>query len=174
MSNPNVTANTKKWDELRARAYKLDRAYVKVGVLEKDNVSRGTDEMTLVEIATVHEFGSSDGRIPARSFIRGTFLIRRVNALATFQTKLCKAIVMDGLDPYKALEMLGAWGVAEVKNTFTEIDIPPPLADSTIMRKGSSKPLIDSGLLKNSISSEVVTNAAATEEQSRTEMPRGR
>jgi phage gpG-like protein len=141
---------------------------VKVGVLASKGAgdthnTDGGSPMTLVEIAAVHEFGSRDGRIPERSFLRSTFLIRRVNALAAMQTKLAKAIVTDGMDPSKALAILGAWGAAEVKNTFTEIDIPPPLAESTIARKGSSRPLVDTGLLKNSISYEVVDNDSSTE-----------
>jgi hypothetical protein len=169
-----VIEKRKLWDELIARAKKLDHAYVRVGVLEeKGSVARGDGGMTLVEIAATHEFGSSDGRIPERSFIRSTFLIRRVNALRTFQEKLARAIVTKGLDPIKALNMLGAWGAAEVKNTITEIDIPPPLADSTVQRKGSSKPLVDTGLLKNSISYEVVENdeSLGIGNGSRTTMP---
>lgn len=171
MSNPNVKVNTKLWDELKARAYKLDRSYVRVGVLEeKGSVTHEGSDMTLVEIAATHEFGSSDGRVPERSFIRRTFLVRVTKELAEFQTKLARAIVTKGLDPIKALRMLGAWGVAEVKKTITSEDIPPPLAESTIARKGSSKPLVDTGLMKNSISFEVVENDAS-DTASQTTMP---
>jgi hypothetical protein len=172
MSTNDVTEDRRAWDELIARAHKLDRAYVKVGVLEEkggDAIHEDSD-MTLVEIAATHEFGNE--HIPERSFIRATFLVRRVNALASMQARLAKAIVTKGLDPKRALGMLGSWGAAEVKNTFTEIDIPPPLADSTIMAKGSSKPLIDTAQLKNSISYQVIENEAADMEPSRTEMPR--
>jgi hypothetical protein len=176
MSKSDVIVNRKLWDELLARAHKLDRAHVKVGVLERSGAGEmhntSGESLRLVEIAAVHEFGSSDGRIPERSFIRSTFLIRRVNALATMQANLARLIVTKGLDPMKALAKLGAWGAAEVKNTITEIDIPPPLADSTIMRKGSSKPLVDTGLLKNSISYEVVEHDENG--PSRTTMPRRR
>lgn len=174
MSNPNVKTDTSKWDELLARAYKLDHAFVRVGVLEdKGSVKHSDGDMTLVEIAATHEFGSSDGRIPERSFIRRTFLVRAAKELVDFQVKLAKAIVTNGLDPIKALRLLGAWGVAEIRKTITEEDIPPPLAESTIARKGSSKPLVDTGLLKNSLSYEVVENdeSLGLGDGSRTTMP---
>lgn len=170
-----VKANTKLWDELRARAAKLDRCSVRVGVLESKGGNEmhntdGGDPLTLVEIATIHEFGTE--HVPERSFIRSTFLVKKVDELAAMQVKLARAIVMDGMDPMKALNILGAWGAAQVKNTITEDDVPPPLAASTIARKGSTKPLVDTGLLKNSISYEVVERDENG--PSRTEMPRNR
>ena len=39
--------------------------HVAVGVLQSELVSDG---FTMVDLATVHEYGSKDGRIPARSF----------------------------------------------------------------------------------------------------------
>lgn len=140
--------------------------------------------ITLAELAAIHEFGAtierghatgprtpmqnargtntgSKIRIPARSFIRSTFYVRRANALTTICGKLAKQVVTDGMDVKRALGILGAWAVGEVRSTFTEIDIPPPLAQSTIDAKGSSKPLIDTGQLKNSITWELVDDSAA-------------
>lgn len=152
-----VEVERKLWDALLARAAKLDRVHVKVGIMGEKGATVHSGEggdFTLVEIAALHEFGGH--HVPERSFIRSTFLIRRVNALRAKQVELAKAIVTGGMDPIRALGLLGAWGASEVKNTITEIDIPPPLADSTVQAKGSSKPLVDTGLMKNSISWEVV------------------
>lgn len=159
-----VTVKRKAWDELLARAHGLARGFVKVGVL----ASKGGDELhstkgqqtshdiTLIEIAAIHEFGSPKAGIPERSFIRSTFLVRRVNALNNMCAKLAKAVVTQGMKPERALGLLGSWAAAEVKSTITEIDIPPPLAQATIDAKGSSKPLVDTGQLKNAITYEVV------------------
>ncbi len=156
----NVRVDKRLWDKLRAKAKRLDKMHVKIGVLASKGgaAAHGPDQISLIELAAIHEFGSPAAHIPERSFIRATFNIRRVNALRDMVARLAKAIITNDLAPERALAMLGAWGAAEVKNTITEIDIPPPLADSTVQAKGSSKPLVDTGLLKNSISYEVVTN----------------
>ena len=48
------------------------------------------------------------------------------------------------------LNTLGAKAAADVKNTIRQ-GIPPPNSPETIRRKGSSRPLIDTGQLINAI-----------------------
>jgi hypothetical protein len=155
-----VTEKRTKWDQLLVRAHGLARAHVKVGVLASkrgsETHSGDAGHITLMELAAIHEFGSPAASIPERSFIRATFYVRRVEELRRKCAQIAKAVVTQGMDAQRALGLLGAWAVAEVKNTITEIDIPPPLADSTVQAKGSSKPLVDTGQLKNSIQYEVV------------------
>lgn len=161
-----VKANTKAWEALLRVMHKLDRHFVKVGVLaSKGGEAKHEDgKMSLIEIAATHEFGSSDGRIPERSFIRQTFFVNAREELVKMQAELAKKIVTGGMDPLKALGILGTWGAAAVKKTITDqMTSGPENAPSTIARKGSSTPLIDTGLLKNSVSHEVVTNGDGTE-----------
>lgn len=152
----NVKVDRTVWDRLRAKAAMLEKAYVKVGVLASKGGSAKHEDgkLSLIEIAAIHEFGL--GSSPERSFIRHTFIVRVAEDLAKKTAELARAVIMDRVAPMRALEMLGMWGASEVKKTITEDDIPPPLAQSTIDAKGSSKPLVDTGLLKNSISYEVV------------------
>lgn len=175
MSNPDVRVDTKLWDELRARAAKLDKCFVRVGVLESKGGSEmhnteGGKPITLVELATIHEFGTAN--IPERSFIRTTLLINKAAELEEMQVKLARAIVMKGMDPLRALNILGSWAASQIKNGITSEEIGAfPLAESTIARKGSSKPLVDTGLLKNAISYEVVDHDDNESGPSRTMMP---
>lgn len=151
-----MPGTTKKWDEIHRNVRLAQRLVAHVGILEsKGGTTKppGSD-LSLVEIGAVHEFGSADGRIPERSWLRSTFIVRRANALAARVAETARAIVA-GADPRRAISLLGAWGASEVKSTITEIDIPPPLADSTVMTKGSSKPLVDTGQLVNAITWEV-------------------
>lgn len=152
-----VTINDSPWRKLLKRLDDLDRLRVRVGVLaSKGGNATEEDGITLVELAAIHEFGSPAAGIPERSFIRSTFQIRRFNAMRTICTTLLKAVTEGKMDVRKALNVLGQWGAAEVKNTITEIDIPPPLAQATIDAKGSSRPLVDTGRMMNAISSEVI------------------
>lgn len=158
-------SNDAPWRALYARVLATQNTKVKVGVLaSKGGSAKHADsDMTLVEIAATHEFGSSDGHVPERSFIRSTLNVRIADELAEKVTAACKLVVTGKLDADKALALLGTYAASEIKNTITmnEADAYgeypyPPLADSTIAAKGSSVPLIDTGQLKNSITYEVV------------------
>lgn len=148
------------WRELYKRVLAANTYRVKVGVLAEKggNSTHADSQMTLVEIAATHEFGSSDGHIPERSFIRSTLYVRSAKQLEEKITAAAKLVIDGKLDAGKALALLGTFAASEIKNTITmnEADAYgeypyPPLADSTIAAKGSSVPLIDTGQLKNSI-----------------------
>lgn len=147
--------NTQVWDQLVAKIGQLGSMRVHVGVLQS-KAGAHPSGIDMVELAAIHEFGAPAAHIPARSFIRSTFMVRRVQALASTLTKLAGLIVNKGMANRTALSILGQWGAAECKNTITEIDISPPLAQSTIDAKGSDKPLVDTGRLVDAISYEVV------------------
>lgn len=153
------------WRELFQRVLALDSAKVHVGVLAEKggNAQHAGSKMTLVELAAVHEFGSSDGHIPERSFIRSTLYVRSADELARKVEAAAKLVVSGKLDANKALNLLGTFAASEIKNTITQNEADgygeygyPPNADSTIKAKGSSVPLIDTGQLKNSITYAVV------------------
>lgn len=102
-----------------------------------------------VALMLVHEFGTRDGKIPQRSTLRATAdreqpLFQRVLAVAAK-----RAAIHGDID--RELGRVGELGVAKVKQAFDmSIDLKP-LADATIARKESTQPLIDTGMLKNSL-----------------------
>lgn len=112
-----------------------------------------SEPLTLVEIGAVQEFGTRDGHIPSRSYIRSTFdrqQDRYVRMLAAATPR-----ILDGettLD--QELELLGVRCAADIQRTIGVLR-DPPLAQRTIDEKGSSKPLIDTGRLRQSIDSEL-------------------
>ena len=111
--------------------------------------------ITIAQIAAINEFGSSDGKHPpSRPFMRLAIDKNRdkTNALVV---KLAKMIVDGKMTPLRALGLLGE----TVKGNMVKIinsGVSPVNKKSTIDRKGSSKPLIDTGQLKNSIDWEIV------------------
>ncbi len=136
---------------------RMDRAHVKVGVLASkggDAKHEGSD-FSLIELMAVHEYGSADGHIPDRAPMRLTFETTQED-FAQFIAKLARAVVMNQMSLVKALTLLGMKGVAEIKKTITQSDLPPPLKAATIARKGSDRPLVDTGQLINSIQYEVI------------------
>jgi hypothetical protein len=119
------------------------------GAATKEGDDDGGD-MQLIDVAIVHEFGSDDGRIPRRSFIRDW----EDEKAAEHKDQLRQAgkAVIDGkLDAERALGRLGVLYQGDIQKRIAA-GIDPPLAQRTIDRKGSSKPLIDTGQLRTSVS----------------------
>lgn len=131
----------------------LDGVVVKVGVQSKDKaVRRGkggsirSTDQPLAVIAAVHEFGLAS--MPQRSFLRSAYdenlpmidkMIQRVANGAVF-----------GLGTNAALNQLGNVVQGMVQRKI--VDGPfVPNSPATIKRKKSSKPLIDTGHLRQSI-----------------------
>ena len=131
--------------------------HVRVGVLADKGGSAGHGDsgMTVLQVATIHEFGAPAAGIPERSFIRRAATDKEPE-VAKMSARAARDVVEGRKTSERALDVLGTWFSAEVKKTITEQDIPPPLQSSTIERKGSSKPLVDTGQLVQSITHEVV------------------
>lgn len=130
--------------------------YVKVGVLGGAKDARQGGEIGNVELAMIHEFGSPKAGIPERSFIRSTFEMGKAGYVADFR-RLLVAVVEGKMTVPRALGLMGLKISSDIKKRVTSgTGIPPPNAPSTIAAKGSSRPLIDTGRLVNSVSHEVV------------------
>lgn len=155
---PKVRVDTRGWKALRKAWGELGGLRVNVGVLaSKGGLEiHGPDgDITLIEIAAIHEFGSPAANIPERSFIRRTF-INKEKEIAAAIGKAATAVAY-GMDAKKALDIVGLYMSTEVKKTVTAGEhIPPPLQPATIARKGSDRPLVDTGRLVQSVSWEVV------------------
>ncbi len=149
----------RKWKKLLATIGGVDRAHVKVGVLgdQGGDAPAGEDgDLTLVDIARLHEYGDPESGLEERSFVRRT-MIEQAAKIGAFQGKLCGLLLQGKLNITRALELLGAMAAGEVKLTITSGSVTPALAQSTIDAKGSSKPLIDTSQLVNNISFQVVS-----------------
>lgn len=146
------------WKRILKDVRKLTGMRVHVGVMASKGGDAPHDEeggLSLIELAAIHEFGSPAAKIPERSFIRRTFDQKRELAAATCE-KAARALI-GGIDPVRCLNIIGLWGATEVKKTVTEGEhIPPPLKPATIAKKGSDRPLVDTGRLIASVSWEVV------------------
>lgn len=141
-----VLDNDRGWERLRKLAHELSvrRRRVTVGV-HADQASR-SDELDNIDIGTIHEYGLG---VPERSFIRAT-----IDEHAERYTKQAKELlgrVLDGkLSADDALALLGEVVKRDIVQRIND-GIDPPNAPATIAEKGSSKPLIDTGSLKQSI-----------------------
>lgn len=111
------------------------------------------DEATPVaEVAATHEFGSPVERIPERPFFRQA--VRKLER--TIPAFLAQRAAQSGFNlTRRDAELVGQLAVAEVQQSIIDLR-DPPNSPQTIERKGSSNPLIDTGVMVGSVGHEVV------------------
>lgn len=105
------------------------------------------DDLTVAEIGSLHEFGAED--LPERSFIRAPF-DDNVNDYGVLATRLSGQMVDGSKTHRQALELLGEAARSDQVEAINR-GIPPRLKDATIARKGSSKQLIETAQMKQSL-----------------------
>jgi hypothetical protein len=172
------TDTDKGMKDILAEMKKLHSTCVKVGVTEDvgekpiKRRSKGKSPNkklpTLAQIATWNEFGvlaASRGVsptehgggiwfIPHRPFVRG-FADAKRDKIALAQEKLVKQVATGNLSAEDAIGRLGEFGEKGIKSyirngAFIENAV------STKAKKKSSKPLIDTGTLRNSIRYQII------------------
>jgi phage gpG-like protein len=136
------------WKDLQKRIKEFKKAVIKVGV--QTNAGLNEDGTPIVKYAAYNEFGTihEGGNIPERSFIRET--AKKYN---NWNKEVDEAYtsVIDGKDtPFAAIAKVGIIARDDIKQAITD-GIDPENAPATIAKKGSSKTLIDTGALRNSI-----------------------
>lgn len=126
---------------------------VTVGVQGKEATEDYEDGPSVAQVARVHEFGYPEGNIPQRSYMRATYdenreKYRRLIVKGSRDTMLGKMKSRQGM--FIAGETYRKDIIKRIKS-----NIPPPLKQATIDRKGSSVALIDTGMLVAAITTVV-------------------
>lgn len=129
------------------RIYGLKKPKVAVGIFEADGGQPHGDEVTVADVAAWNEFGTET--IPERSFLRAWF-DENIDRAREALHRLMLRVVEGKLTKEQALEQFGLWVQGEIQKRIAQ-GISPPNAQSTINAKGSSKPLIDTGQLRSSV-----------------------
>ncbi|MEX4662720.1 hypothetical protein MY639_00375 [Haemophilus influenzae] len=130
---------------------KIGKARVKVGVQADAGVHSESGE-NLVDIGIWNEYGTA--HIPSRPFIRQTFEDNQ-QAVAQYLGRVVENVA-KGDDLVQELSKLGQWYQDKQKKTLKSYPWTPN-APSTCKRKKSSKPLVDTSQLVNSIRYKVET-----------------
>lgn len=151
---------------LRGEIATLGTLGLRVGIVgpAASQVEDGSD-LTLAQLGLIHEYGAviirGDGtriEIPERSWLRSTLIAHRED-LARLRIVVLKRVLAGTITARAAMEFLGEQVTAWIRARIVA-GIDPPNATSTILAKGSTKPLIDHGQLYRAISYEVVEVAA--------------
>lgn len=121
-----------------------ERAFVTVGIHEGERSMEGAN---IAEYAAANEYGTEN--IPSRPAFRVSF-DENVEAIKNDMKRAADSAKSGG----SVVAALGAVGLkhqTRIQRTIKGRDFLPKLAQSTIDRKGSSKTLIDSAAMVNSI-----------------------
>lgn len=131
-------------DNIIRQALKLDGKGVKVGIRRGKGSHDGTD---MLDIAVYNHFGTAT--IPARPFVSDC-AEKNAGQIQEAQKRLVYRVYQGSLSADGALAQLGAWYVNVQKGHILHGGWTPN-APATIKRKGSNRPLVDTGQLVNTV-----------------------
>lgn len=136
---------TPKGLKLKKIARKLDKMQVDVGFQEGATYENG---ISVAQVAAWNEYGTT--RMPARPFIRTTFSRDRDKIQNYLSAEVKKMIETGDIDAEATFNRIGAYSKSLVQKNIREGPWVPN-APSTIRKKGSSRPLIDTGQMRQSV-----------------------
>lgn len=137
---------------IRRELAEISRLQTRVGWMES---ARYADGKPVAGIAVVQEYGTEDGVIPSRSFMRSTQAEKKTEWDNTAK-KGFSAVLKGTRTSAQVMEALGLMAAGDVRKKITQI-FDPPLATSTLKARArkagpgakviSTKPLNDSGYM---------------------------
>lgn len=104
------------------------------------------DGTSIAQVAAVNEFGASD--IPERPFMRQSFENHEGELQAACDA--AQRLVSSGGSAEQALQQIGVVAKGLVQDEIVNGGFAPN-AESTIKKKGSEQPLIDTGTMRQSV-----------------------
>lgn len=124
---------------------------VYIGIPSSNNARQGASNNAT--IAATHELGAPSRGIPARPFLIPT-IQNNAEKYTNLMAQGFRNALQDKEKAAEVYEKIGLVASSDVKDYIVSGQFVP-LKESTIDRKGSSKPLIDTSEMRNSISYEI-------------------
>ncbi len=150
---PTVKFNDTTWRKITAGLRVMDKLDLKVGILaNRAGLAHHADNPkgpTVLEVGALQQLGTTT--IPARPWV-GLVFEEKPDELKMMQLAAVKSIIEKGTAPKVALSVVGEWASSQMRERITSGEyIGPPLAESTIRRKGHDRPLVDTGQMSDAI-----------------------
>lgn len=156
-----VITRNNRWPLIQAQLRLANRSTVAVGFPgEAPSSKAGASNhngMNNVQVAIANEVGSAPGvrpEVPSRPFMKQTFNAKRSAKFMQTLQDLLGGISRGQMSTKIALERIGRMGQTAVVN---EIDtgVFAPNSPRTVAVKGSSKPLVDTGAMRQAVTYKV-------------------
>ncbi len=125
---------------------RLGKMIVKVG-FQHGLASEEKTGADICDVAAFNELGTE--HIPSRPFLRNS-IDENENMIRAFLQSQVVDIIKNGKTAEQALKEIGVFQKSLVQDMIEEGYFEPN-AESTVRRKGSDHPLIDTGTMKNSV-----------------------
>ncbi len=121
-----------------------------------DDVIHDPSGLAYSELGTIHEFGSSDGRVPERSFLRSMLASRQKDIKRLLSGTARR--VANGRDAGAEMEDIALWAQGAVQEQIVDVS-DPPKAPATLSRDPEkTNPLIFTGAMRLAVIGLVVKN----------------
>jgi hypothetical protein len=132
-----------KFDDKRLfeRLVNKDKKVLTVGFFDE----KYPDGKRIGMVATANEYGVPENNVPPRPFMRDTVITRKPKWL-----KIVKEVLTESLDVDRTFRILGDVIADDVSQMITAY-AKPENAPSTIAKKGFNDPLVDTGLMRDSV-----------------------
>ena len=138
-----IIDNRGRWDRIKAAITRMPT--VDVGIIDRPDIAI---------YAMVHEYGSSDGSTPARRWL--TSSIEKNSGAVNSAIASATAAVLDGrLQSRRAAELAGKDVADIIRAHVNGGDFPPALKPATVRQKGFAKQMVDTGSMRDAITSRV-------------------
>jgi hypothetical protein len=121
---------------------------LRVGFLEGTTYPDGT---SVPMVAAIQDLGAPAAGIPPRPFFRNMIAEHK----SEWPGAMKAALISTNYDGEKALAIMGEGIAGQLRQSIVDTN-EPPLNPKTIARKGSSKPLVETGHLLQSVDFEIV------------------
>ena len=131
----------------------IGKPKVYIGVPASKNGIHKDSKINIATLLALNVYGAPTRGIPQRDPLRPP-LIANAQRYTDLMAQGIKNALANGTDPNIVYEKIGIVASNDVKDYFVSGSFKP-LDQKTIDRKGSSKPLIDTGELRSSITYEV-------------------
>ena len=137
------------WNKVKKELNSLAKKDVLVGI-PQDNSTRkeGFPYITNAELMFIHTNGSPVNRIPARPTLEPA-VEENKDRISSMYKKAFKQVLAGG-SPDDDLNKIGLYTQNKAKKKFGSDELAPN-TPYTIKQKGSDRPLIDTGQLRNSV-----------------------
>lgn len=139
--------------KLREKLMDLAKVEALVGI-PRSTTKRRNDDLNNAELMFIHSYGSPARNIPMRKVIEPAIAAEPTKSAIAAELKEATIAKLhdDDLDAIAHLKRAGMIAMNAAKAWFTDPrNNWPPNAPSTIKRKGSDRPLIDTGALRAAI-----------------------
>ena len=156
---PGYQDTDKGMEKIMAEITALSELGVKVGILEGSKNVNGT---SIAEYATYNEYGvpgkNQIWNIPPRPFIRG-YLDKRSEKINSEKIGIFRQVSDGKMDAKTAIEDLGQKTKEGIKNYIkTSANFEPNKESTKNKKEGRSRPLVDTGALRDAVDYEVIEN----------------